>query len=204
MKKLIALMVVFAATNVFAESDYQSRAEAAFKGMTATQAWSSNFDKQIDNIGFPGTSTYVKATGVCVAGDSLQTLHKIPNACTTWSYRNNEGDKKTTTSAATASRNDGRCVAYGASRILTAPINFTVEVKVWGSREDGKVKVYRNRSEAKDAKGTLVLVDTKTVSRRLPTTFNVNFFRSVSGSKFDSDEFVGSHKYSLSSCSNND
>lgn len=180
---------------------YQRRAQENFDKLNSVQAWSSKkFDKQVENIALPGASTYVKATGLCLAGDSLQTKHKIPRACVTWSYRDSDGNRRTTTNAAEANRKDGRCIANGASRIITSPINYSVEVNVWGARDDdGKVRVYKSRSAAAD-KGTPILVDTRTVSKRLPTTFKVKYYRDTASGRFQQEKFVGSHRYGVNNC----
>lgn len=199
MKTLIAMIAVLAVSNAFA-SDYQDAAERAFDSMTATQAWSSNkFKKQVPNIAMPGSSSFIKATGLCISGSDMMTKGAVSGACTSWTYRNNDGDRKTTTNAALASRKDAKCVARS-SRVLSHPINYTAEVKVWGVKdEDGKVKTYTSYSRATE-KGAPFVVSTKSVAKRIPTTFTVKFYRATAQNRFDRSKLVGSHRFSIGSC----
>ncbi len=180
---------------------YHKQALRAFESMSPNEAWQSNrFNKKTSNIRIPGTSSFFKPTSLCISGNSISTKSPVAGVCTEWSYRNSEGERKTTTISATARRFEGECISRGASKVLSHPIHYSVEVKTWGARdESGKIRVYRNRQEARE-NGTPVVVSTRTVDRRLPSTFTTDFYRATAQNKFHRSKYLGNHRYRLNSC----
>jgi len=200
MKKLIFLIATVFAFSASA-SDVQD-ARRAFNRMSATEAFSSDmFDKTVFNINIPTTSTWVKGTSLCVENGMIRTIAypSYTQVCVKWSWRNSEGERRTTTDAATARRVDADCMTHGNGALLAHPINYTSEVTIWGARSEGQMiteiggqtRVYRNYHEANEA-GTPVDLGTQVVNRRVSTTYTVNFEYK--------DRNIGSHRYSVGQC----
>lgn len=200
MKNIILSLLVFVSTSVFANDSYQERAERQFKQMSAEEALASrDFNQQVANIYIPGTSSYVKGTNLCVEGNTIKSLSPVVGACVLWTTRNNNGDRITITSAAEAIRREADCVERS-SAYLSVPISYNAEIIVWGARnDDGVVKTYTSFNRASE-KGTPFVVETRLVSKTVPTRYDVNFYRYVAHDRFDNDHFVGKHTYAVASC----
>ncbi len=207
MKLLVVLVSMFVATSAFADS--QRDAQNAFNKMGALEAYNSSmFSKTVDNIYIPGTSTWVDGNSLCKKSGMIMT--KTPayrQVCVAWNYRNSEGDRKSTTSLRVALKNNATCTQKVNGPMLAHPINYTAEVTIWGARKSGelktvaggKAKVYRSYQEAKEA-GSPVALGTKTVSKSVATTYNVNFFRKTAHDRFDNSKKVGSHRFGVATC----
>lgn len=200
MKKIFLSLVIFVATTAFADDRYQEAAERQFKQMSAAEAFASrDFNKQVANIYIPGTSSYVKGTNLCIEGNTIKSITPVVGSCVLWTTRNNNGDRITITNAAEAVRRDADCVERS-SAYLSAPISYNAEIIVWGARnDDGVVKTYTSFNQASE-RGTPFVVETRLVSKSVPTRYDVNFYRYVAHDRFDNDHFVGKHTYAVSSC----
>ncbi len=199
MKKVIILSVLFFASVVFA-SDYQKDAEAKFNKLSAIEALSAGFEKQVYNIGMPGTSSfYSPLYELCVNGNTVQTK-TAKKSCILWQGKK-DGEVKTFNRKMDAEKyaNSVTCAGFSAPMIVSSPINYTQEQCVlWQGKKDGEVKTFNRKMDADKYSNNSVCVQTAVVSKTIPTVFTVNFYRN----KIESNRYLGSHKYSLPACMN--
>jgi len=208
MKLLVLVLSTVVAFSASA-SEKTRDARAKFNKMGAVEAYNSNmFSKNIANILIPGTSTYVKASGLCINGDMIQTkTAAYKQVCVEWTYRNSDGERINTTSVRLANKNDARCSKEVNGAKLESPINFVKEVTIWGARKSGEIvdeiggkpKTFSSFARAQE-EGTPISLGTKSVHVTVPTTYKVDFFRYTASDKYNRDKLVGSHVYGLPQC----
>jgi hypothetical protein len=199
MKVVVALILGLCVSNAFAW-DYQSQAEAKFKAMTAEEAYASDFKKEIMNIQMPGTSTWVKPTGLCMDGGTVRTVNPI-GFCVEWTGKNDDGKTVTVDNYWDAKETFGstsdKCSAQ-VFKIFSTPINYPAsKCAKWSAKtsEDG-VKYFTSKSKAEDYGNNVTCVETVNYTAKFPTTFAVKFYRN----SLDDSRYLGTHTYGIGRC----
>lgn len=179
---------------------YQQAAKRLFNQLSPQDAWGARqFNKKIGNVYLPGTSTYVKPTGLCISGSIIKSKGRIQGACMEWEYISADGERKRTMKHHLAIRKDAKCIRR-ATREFEHPINYTVEQNIYGVKDrEGKVRTYTSYSKATE-KGSPFVHSTKTVSRSMPQSFKADFFRATAQKRFERDKYLGAHKYRIGNC----
>lgn len=201
MRKLIAITTLLISTVAFAGNDYQAAAEKKFNSLSAVEALKAGFEMQTGNIHMPGTSTwYSPLYELCVNGKTIQT--KTPKSyCVAWKS-SKDGEAKVFNSKIKAEDygNTVTCVEKSAPAYVSSPISYQDEVcAVWSAKnKDGDVKTFTSVIAAKkySKNDSATCVAEKVVTKTMPTTFKVDFYRN----KVASSNYLGTHTYSLPAC----
>ena len=203
MKVVVALVLGLCVSNASAW-DYQQQAEAKFDAMSAQEAWNSDFVKHIMNPQMPGTSTWVKPTGLCIDGNTVRTVNAI-GYCVQWTGKDKDGDVRTfdnylqAKSILKGNIND-KCSAKD-FRILSTPIQYAAEkCTLWsakgGDDDNWKVKTFSSQSAADDYGSNVTCVNVVKYTATFPTTFKVEYYRN----RVENDRYLGSHTYGIGRC----
>ena len=203
MKVVVALILGLCASNAFAW-DYQQEAEAKFKKMSAQEAFAAGFKTQIMDIQMPGTSTWVKPTGLCIDGSNVRTVNPV-GYCVEWTGKNNDGEFVTVDSYLEAKNlfdsNPASLCSAQVYQILSTPIAYAAaKCTMWsakgGDEDNYKVKYFSSKSKADDYGSNVTCVETKNFTAKFPTSFEVKFYRN----KVQNDRYLGSHTYGIGRC----
>lgn len=204
MKVVVALIVGLCVSTAFAKDDKQMQAEAKFKAMSAQEAFASGFKQRIMDVQMPGTSTWVKPTGLCIQGNTVRTVDPI-GYCVQWTGKNDDGkfvtvdtywEAKNVFSAHPASL----CSAQ-VYQILSTPIRYAAtKCTMWsakgGDDDNWKTKYFSSQSKADDYGSNVTCVETQNYTAKFPTSFEVKFYRN----SFENNRYLGSHTYGIGRC----
>lgn len=201
MKKLILVTVMFFSSLGFAV-DYQAAAEAKFDGLSAVEALQAGFKVRAFSIHMPGTSSWFNPmTELCVNGKTIQTI--TPKSyCVAWKSTE-DGKTKIFNRQSDAEAYGGSvsCAEKTVPAIVSSPIVYQDEVcATWqATNKDGDVKTFSSVIAAKNfsKNDSALCVAEKVVTKTMPTSYKAEFYRN----SVDSDNYLGSHTYSIRSCS---